>query len=150
VEVIGEAMSEKNAYATLKDKVFKPMDRVSRVENALETGMPDVNYCIKSVEGWIEIKYPTEPKRENTRLFGSSHKFSQDQLNWILEQRNAGGIVWLFIVTDKRYILVNSKWAEYINDMTLWQILVESSWAALKPNRNAKLWEELWKILANK
>jgi len=140
-------MSERNAYATLKEKVFRPRDRVSRVENALETGMPDVNYCIDGFEGWIEIKYPVEPKRESTPLFGSNHKFSQDQLNWILAQRIAKGTVWLFLVTDKRYLLVHSSWADAINNMTLAAIIKLATWEAPKPNRDKTKWEELWKLL---
>lgn len=121
-------MNEKDAYRFLRDKVFQPRDRLDRVENILVDGMPDSNYCAASTEGWIEIKAPTEPKRPGTPLFGSNHKVSQAQKNWILEQLKAEGVVYLFIATDKRKMLVEGKWAEQVNTMTVQQIVDIAKW----------------------
>jgi len=129
-------MSEKDAYKFLRDKVFLPRDRLDRVENIVGDGMPDTNYCIAGVEGWIELKSPTEPKRASTPLFGSNHKLLQTQKNWILEQLKAKGIVYLFIATNKRKMLVEGRWAEQINDMTVQQIIDIAKWHRERPRKD--------------
>lgn len=129
-------MSEKVAYRWLRDKVFLPRDRIDRIENLVVDGMPDTTYCAEGTEGWIEIKTPTEPKRASTALFGSNHKVSQEQKNWILRQLKAQGVVYLFIMTDKRKLLVEGKWAEQINTMTVQQIVDVAKWHRESPKKD--------------
>ena len=136
-------MSEKVAYKTLREKMARGLDRIDRVENAMLTGMPDVNYCIGGREGWIEIKYPTEPVRASTPLFGSSHKLSQEQMNWLLRQHQAGGTAYILIVTDKRWILVDKLYADVINKLTLGEILQNCLWESSKPVKGEEPWNSL-------
>jgi hypothetical protein len=35
------------------------MDRWDRIENGVGVGMPDINYCLSGIEGWIEMKSPS-------------------------------------------------------------------------------------------
>ena len=46
-----------------------------RVENAVEAGTPDVNYCIDGAEGWIELKqldrWPARGKSRHPTFTGS-------------------------------------------------------------------------------
>lgn len=121
-------MSEKKAYKWLKDNVMQPGDRIDRLENIVVDGMPDVNGCVLGSEFWMEIKAPTEPKRPTTPLFGSNHKLSQDQKNWILRQLKAKGNAYIFIVTDKRRILISGKYADNLNEMTVGLLLKHSMW----------------------
>ena len=79
-------MSESSDYKTFKANVPEPGDRLDRIENAVVTGMPDINMCIGGTEVWIEQKSPKEPVRSTTPLFGSNHKISQEQANWFLRQ----------------------------------------------------------------
>ena len=137
-------MSESNDYQTFKRNVPGPRDRLDRIENVVVNGMPDINMCIEGVELWIELKSPTEPKRATTRLFGSNHKLSVDQKNWFLRHRTAKGFAYILIATDKRWILINGKDADLVNDLTVLQLLELSIWCASKPVRS---WEDLRNIL---
>ena len=122
-------MSESNEYKWLKANVFKSPARFERIENVLVAGTLDANYCIKGCEGWIEIKAPREPKREGTPLFGSNHKLSQEQANWILAQRRAGGRAFIWVGTDKRRILLPGMVADHLNEMTMAEILEAAWWS---------------------
>lgn len=139
-------MSEKNTYKSLKEHMLMPGDRIDRVENIVVTGMPDVNFCGNSIECWIEIKTPTEPKRKNTKLFGSNHKISMEQANWALRQIQAGGRVFFLIRTDKRWALVHGNEADYINDYTVADLILKSCWHSMDPTRE-KRWTQLRSIL---
>lgn len=127
-------MSENNAQAFLRRAlVIGPNDRLERVENILVPGMPDVNGCISAAEFWIENKEPTEPKRASTPLFGSNHRFSQEQLNWFLKQQNAGGHAFGFVWTDKRGMLLGPALVQLANDATLECLLENCLWHCTKP-----------------
>jgi hypothetical protein len=129
-------MSEKSAYLKYRKaiKVFK--DRIQRIENLMIIGMPDVNQCLEGCECWIEIKSPKEPKRSTTPLFGSNHKVSTEQKNWFLDQKNAGGVGWLLICTDKRWMLIDGCiYADFVNEMTVDELIsISTYWFALQPN----------------
>ena len=122
-------MSEKKDYQKFKDKFIRFGDRCDRIENLMLLGMPDVNFCAEGAEVWMEIKSPTEPKRETTPLFGSNHKLSQDQKNWFLRQNNAGGIGIILICTDQRWIYIDAcLWADDLNEMTVSELCTQSIW----------------------
>lgn len=127
-------MSEASEYQWLK-KVFKAPARIERIENVITAGTLDCNYCVTGSEGWIEIKAPTEPKRLTTPLFGSNHKLSQDQCNWILAQRKAGGRAFVWIGTNKRRMLIPGLYADEINHMCVGELLDCSIWSALRGAR---------------
>lgn len=123
-------MSEKTAYKWLRDNVALPGDRLDRLENLVAEGMPDVNGCFLGSEFWLEIKSPKEPKRASTPLFGSNHKVSQEQANWMMRQIKAKGRAHFFIVTDKRRILIDGKYADHINNFTVAETVRNSLWHA--------------------
>ena len=127
------AGKEKDDYQTLKKNVFKGLDRIDRIENIVVAGMFDINYCIDGIEGWIELKSPKEPKRLSTPLFGSNHKLSIDQMNWALRQRNAGGIAFVLIATDLRWMLIDGKFSDQINTSTVDVLENVARWSAVKP-----------------
>ncbi len=125
-------MNEKTAYNWLKEAVCRgSFDRIDRFENIVGVGNLDVNACIDGAEFWIEIKAPTEPVRPSTALFGSNHKLSQDQKNWIKRQLKANGNAYIFVATDKRKMLVHGKWADEFNEMTVSEMITKSMWCAV-------------------
>lgn len=142
-------MSEKTDWKLLRDKMKFPRDRWDRMENGVGVGMPDINYCIRGTEGWIEIKSPAEPKREETALFGSNHNLSQDQKNWFKRQTMAGGRCYILIGTDKRWMLVHGKHADTLNHMTVAELQAVADWIAMKPVRDGEgAWTNLREILS--
>lgn len=142
-------MTESADYKAFRVNVVKPGDRIDRVENIRIVGMPDINGCIDGVEFWIEQKSAKEPKRPDTPLFGSSHKLSQDQMNWFERQRRAAGNAYLLIVTDKRWMLLGGSFADAINKMTVAQMVDNALFLAAKPV-NKELWGFLRAALARK
>jgi len=142
-------MSEKNAYKIFKKNLEIPgIDRIDRIETATLAGVPDVNLCLRGgSEMWIEIKSPTEPKRETTPLFRSNHKVSQDQKNWFDRQLSAGGKAFFLIYTDKKIILLDGKFYDVINELTLSEILENASWHSTKPVRGIEKWKKFREIL---
>lgn len=136
-------MAESTDYKTFKKNVPQPGDRLDRIENVVVTGMPDINMCIGGVEVWIEQKSPKEPVRRTTPLFGSNHKVSQEQANWMLRQRKAGGRCYFLISTDKRWILVGGFLADQLNTMTVDELLEQAIWSTTKPVRDKESWKHL-------
>ena len=136
-------MSEATDYKRFKDMVLDPLDRLDRIENSMVPGMPDTNLCGEETECWIEFKSPKEPMRASTKLFGSNHKLSLTQRNWFLRQRNAGGKAFVLIVTDKRWILMDGKHADLINEMTIAELLDAALWHHRKPITDKKQWKIL-------
>jgi hypothetical protein len=139
-------MSEKNAYQSLRDGIRQPGDRIQRIENVRLEGMPDVNMCLWGAEFWIEIKSPNEPKKLTSKLFGSSHKLSQDQKNWFLIQRNAGGSAFIYIETNLRRLLIHGLLADYVNEMSVEEAINRSLWNSIRPTSKDR-WMELRLIL---
>lgn len=135
--------NEKSAYGRLRDKVCLQHDRLDRIESSTVDGIPDVNGCFSGNEFWIEVKTPTEPKRRTTPLFGSNHKVSQSQKNWMLRQWNADGIVFLYIRTDKRILLIDGKFADDVNEMTVEELIAISIYHNRLPFKNYNDWARL-------
>lgn len=135
-------MAESTDYKAFKKHVPEPLDRLDRIENMMLTGMPDTNFCAEGRESWIEFKSPKEPIRATTKLFGSNHKLSQEQKNWFLRQRNAGGRAFVLIVTDKRWLLLDGIHADKINDMTVPELIEAALWHAVKPIRSKEQWKQ--------
>ena len=140
-------MSESNDYKTFKDNCPEPLDRIDRIENMVGVGAPDINFCIEGIDRWIELKSPTEPKRETTPLFGSNHKLSIDQRNWFLRQRNARGRAFILIATDKRWMLIEGQYADFINKLPVNGLLKIAIWNATKPIKEKTKWKQLRALL---
>ena len=73
--------------------VSKNID-LHRIENGVEVGTPDVNYCIDGVEGWIELKeFGQCPASGIVRI----PLFTQEQKIWLYERCKAGGNAFFFL-----------------------------------------------------
>jgi len=143
-------MSESSDYRSFRKNIIGLYDRIDRIENVMVIGMPDINLCINGQESWIEQKSPKEPKRKSTILFGSNHKISVDQRNWMKRQISAGGLAYFLIVTDLRWILIHGKHADDINTMTVNQAVAAALWHFEKPIRGTEPWEQLRAILQSR
>lgn len=137
-------MSEKRAYKLLKGAVVRAGDyerRMDRVENIVLPGCPDVNGCFNGVEFWIEIKEPKEPKRAKTPLFGSNHRLSVEQRNWIKRQLLAKGLAYIYIDTGSWRLLISGRWADELNEMTLSELKDVALWVGKVPIKDTVHWE---------
>lgn len=142
-------MSETDAYVSMRNGIRRPRDRIERMENVVGVGWPDVNCCfVDGIEVWIEIKTPREPKRAKTPLFGSNHRLSQQQKNWFLSQRQAGGKAFIYIETAARRILVPAEFADGLNEMSVPDLLSASCWFANRPTKHEE-WVALRYTLVN-
>ena len=139
-------MGEQADYKMLRMRMKQPLDRLERIENVVGVGTPDVNYCIEGMEGWIEIKSPTTPKRKGTPLFGSNHKLSQDQKNWFKRQCNAEGNGFILICMKSRWLLIDGCWADKVNDLTVMELIDISTWHVNTPIYTGQ-WETLREAL---
>ena len=140
-------MAESTDYKVLKANLPQYGDRLDRVENPLVNGMPDISFCSAGVECWIEQKSPKEPVRGTTPLFGSNHRFSQEQANWFLRQTRAEGNAYVLIASDKRWMLIGGEHADQINNMTVPQLLAAALWSTSKPVKDKEQWKILRSIL---
>jgi hypothetical protein len=144
------ANTEKKDYQILRRNMTKPMDRIDRIENIVGVGNPDINFCAEGVECWIELKSPKEPKRATTPLFGSNHRLSQDQKNWLLRQRNSSGKGWILIASDVRWLLIDGKYGDELNGMTVVELIRVSTWQMLRGDKDKTKWTKLREILIQK
>lgn len=76
-------------------KVLRGRGHFERVENMVGSGLPDVNYCIASVEGWIELKsVEAWPVRVTTPV--QIDHYTDQQRRWALHRTMVGGrVFWL-------------------------------------------------------
>jgi hypothetical protein len=69
-----------------------------RIENAVGTGTPDVDYCIDAVAGKLELKYTDHhPVRAATPVLGRDNGLRRSQIIWIAKRQQAGGRVFVAI-----------------------------------------------------
>lgn len=83
-----------------------PFADLVRVENAVEAGTPDVNYCLHGGkgEGWIELKDADAwPARADT-LLRLDH-VTTVQREWWLRRRRAGGRCFVLLRVGYDYLL---------------------------------------------
>ena len=68
----------------------KPLSHFQRIETSTAPGVPDLNYCIDSISGWIELKrVNTVPARSSTIL--KIPHFTGEQRGWLLKRASCGG-----------------------------------------------------------
>jgi hypothetical protein len=105
-------MAESDLWSTLKHHTQRH-GHIERVENMAGIGRPDVNYCIRGVEGNIELKQlPEWPKREDTVV--PVRHFTPQQRLWIRDRVRAGGRVYVLLQVCRPanlYMLLPGEWA---------------------------------------
>lgn len=121
-------MTEKQMWQVIRKKLPSFEDRLERIENAASVGMPDVNFCTRGIECWIELKAPTEPKNHNAKLFKNNYGLSQNQKNWFKKHLQAGGLGIILICTQKRWLAIEGRFADEINNWTLKECFMRAFW----------------------
>lgn len=140
---------EANFWGRLSRGLWAPRSVLTRVENGVMVGMPDVYYCFDGTSGWIELKAPTAPARKNSKLFGSSHQLTLQQRNWLDAHREAGGRGWIAIETEDYVALLDASWACNLNVMTLEEALRAAEFSAPRPLK-APNWARMRAVLARR
>lgn len=143
-------MSEASFYNSIRDGLNnvlldkgEGMD-IMRVENMVQDGPPDVNFCYSGVEGWIELKFiDSIPKRDTSKVFGSKG-LRPSQIIWIHRRVKRGGRVFILAKMGEGIALVHGCWAKEFNDWTISDFGEKARW--LHAGRNPD-WEGLLKSL---
>lgn len=141
---------EARLWQSMKSKLGLPgKDRLDRVENSVISGQPDVNGCLAGEDVWVELKAPIEPKRPKTPLMTSNgnHPLLQSQMNWFARQKQAGGIAFILVRTDKRMMLIDGTvygTGDHFNRYTVAQMERIALFTASVPTA-----QEDWRLLRN-
>lgn len=99
-------MNEDALWKTVQEKVG-PYGRLLRVENALGSGTPDVNYLLRRypktppVCGWLELKYEPAFQKDGLRL----KQLTKDQVLWHEDWASHGGRVFTLARVGKDHFL---------------------------------------------
>ena len=98
-------MKESGLWATVSRNVSR-FGLFERIENLLASGIPDVNFLVKGIEGWIELKHERNwPTRANTVM---RFKIQDGQRLWWKNRRTLGGRVFVFAQVEKCYFLFDA------------------------------------------
>lgn len=71
---------------------------MSRVENAVGTGMADVEACLDGSQTWIELKCETRPSDPSTKI---KARFQPSQIPWLKKRIKAGGRAFVLLQVGK-------------------------------------------------
>ena len=101
-------MSEKNLWQYCR-RHLSDKGLLMRIENAFYKGVPDVNFLINGIEGWLELKFLHKfPKKETTAI--SVPHFTQEQKLWHKTRwENDGLTAMLLQVADYYFLFVSDK-----------------------------------------
>lgn len=110
--------TESTTWTWLKagGKKFRTRLHMDRVENAVLSGMPDVEGCLDGQQFWIELKCEARPAKATTTI---KPKFRPAQIPWH-KRRLGTGMTQVFILlqvgsgTDAARYLVHSSNAETV------------------------------------
>ena len=137
-------MSEKNLWQYCR-RHLSDRGILMRIENAFYKGVPDVNFLIGGIEGWLELKFlKTFPKKENTPV--NIPHFTQEQKLWHKERWENHGLTAMLLQVDDYYFLFVSDKIAIVGHLSK-QGLIDN---ATKYWRNRINFEEFIDILCNK
>lgn len=93
---------------------------MSRVENAVGSGMADVEGCLDSTQFWIELKCEPRPARRSTPI---KPRFEPSQEPWHRRRRLSGGRTFVLLqvgsgAAARRYLLFGKLIPELEKGMT--------------------------------
>lgn len=97
--------------STLRQRLIKGINEADghavAVENAVEAGTPDLNYCVAGAEGWLELKQvPDWPKGIDTVI--RIEHYTLHQRRWIHRRQVAGGRAGLVLqVADEVFLFMD-------------------------------------------
>ena len=94
-------MTEKSQVWSVFRRYVGPFGHLQRIES-IGQGIPDVNYCLWGVEGWIENKIG---QREGAR----PASLTLDQVLWAEARTAAGGRVFLLVRLGPAWLLYDAE-----------------------------------------
>ena len=103
---------ENSATKSIRKHLKANGAHVVRLEDKLTPGIPDLNFCYRGKEVWLEGKFVRLPKRDNTLVsFGATHR-TLNQSEWMKQRRDSGGccFFWVRVEGGQWYILDNLEW----------------------------------------
>jgi hypothetical protein len=108
-------MSEKAAVRTLVSKLANTTTHLQRIEDALSTGIPDLNFCFDSIEVWIEVKYLA--KLPVKRLTPVKIGLKQPQALWLSKRNRCGGNAFIVVrcAFDNTWRLIANEFYSYVD-----------------------------------
>ena len=80
-----------------------------RIENSVGAGVPDVNFCLDSLEHWVECKWV--PSVSGARF---SHPLTSMQCGWISARVHAQGSAWILARRVDTFKLWHGSWAREV------------------------------------
>lgn len=80
-----------------------------RIENSVGTGVPDINFCLDSMEHWVECKWT--PSVSGARF---SHPLNTAQCAWLLKRVHAQGSAWILARRVDTFKLWHGSWAREV------------------------------------
>ena len=78
--------------------------RISRIENEIERGTPDVHFTGDGFSCWVELKVGKEPARANSPV--KLEHFTMYQRQWLFDEIKAGGKAYLLLQIERNYYLI--------------------------------------------
>lgn len=103
---------EKDLSATFM-KQMKRYGHVTRVENMIGSGYPDIDYCIRGSAGKVESKWRLRWPRDPADVVTLDH-FTNQQRLWIRDRHLSGGRIFVSLEVEKpvaTYLLLPGEWA---------------------------------------
>jgi hypothetical protein len=92
-------------------------------------GIPDVDFCVRGIEGKIELKdRPQPPVRANTPAFGEEKGLRGDQIGWISRRVKHRGRVFILGEVGRLVFLVGGWHARQFNSMTIADLQINAVW----------------------
>lgn len=122
-------MSEANLWDAMRNAIGH-RGHFSRVEFNPTEGHPDVSYCIKGIEGHIELKYlPRAPAKITTSVFTDHHGLRPSQIAWIHTRVKHGGRVAIVGQVGEMIYVVPGYLYRRFNQFTAHELAKASIWA---------------------
>jgi hypothetical protein len=79
---------EKNFYQQLRKNTERPGVHLQRIESTTNPGIPDVNFCVRGTEGWLELKAWENMRRTGVFIVP---KLRPEQVSWAYHRKMCGG-----------------------------------------------------------
>lgn len=107
--------SERSLWNTVR-KNLSPYMHLTRHEDSVSPGTPDVSYGYASRNGWIELKHVDDfPVREATPI--RVRHFTDEQKLFLEERGKEGGYCWVLLQVGNEYFLFNHTVVNLIGEL---------------------------------
>ncbi len=115
-QILEDLMSEKNLWQYCR-RHLSGRGVFMRIENAFYKGVPDVNFLVGGIEGWLELKFLHNfPKKESTPV--KIPHFTQEQKLWHKERFENHGLTAMLLQVDDHYFLFVGDKIALVNNLS--------------------------------